>query len=166
MSTTVDSIHDRCLESCAAFARQLALPGISGAYARLQYDESAQEMPAIVCTPEGEIEEEPDSGGWETVDIWFPVRWYLAVRIEPNNEPMRKTVLGWRERLVGGHGELRKLGCLEGVPESKDTRIKFGVVIDPKLPQYQSVLSAFTLQVLCRTIKAAEDNRVSVDPFQ
>ena len=88
---------------------------------------------------------------------WSAIVESLGMLLDTGNEAMRKVLLGWRLRLLSA---VRTLGALEGVPECGDTRIKYGVVIDPKLPQYQSVVGAFTVQALCRTMKRAEDNRV------
>jgi hypothetical protein len=153
MSEVLDSVHERCLESLAAWTRELALPGLAQVYVRSQHSDEAIEKPCVVWTPEGEMEEDPDSQGWEYYDVIYPGRCYLVADAELGNERMRQVLLGWRYRILDN---LRRLGSLPGVPECYLVQPKYGVAIDPKLPQYATVQGAFTAQCFCRKIKLAE----------
>lgn len=156
--TALDSIHDRVLEGLAAFTRTVALPGIADVYTRMQYSEECLSYPCVVWTPEGQTEEDADSQTWETVDVWFPAQCYIADRVDRGNEAMRATLLGWRHKLFVN---LRTLAALPNVPECYDVRIKYGIVIDPKLPQYATVVGAFSCTALCRYIKPADANVIN-----
>lgn len=155
------SVWNRAIEGLAELTRGVRLPEISGVHTRLQFDELIAEPPFIVWTPEGEMEENAESETWETVDVWYPGRFYLSHHVDPRNEPMRAILLGYRQAVLD---ELRRHATLPGVPECYHLKIKYGVAINPKLPQYANVVSAFTVQALCRTIKPAEVNVVSQGP--
>lgn len=156
MSLAIPSPWDRSLTSLAAFTRQLALPSIALVDVRMQFSEENVSYPAVIWTPEGEMEEDSDTQTWETVDVWFPCRCYVADRIDRGNEKMRAVLLGWRHRLTEA---LRRLQSLEGVPECCDVKLTYAPAVDPRLPQYATVVGAFTAKVLCRSIKPAEQNR-------
>ena len=158
---TIATIHKRCLYSLADFTRQQQLPKIADVRVRPQYSEEALSFPCVVWTYEGGQEKPADSQCWETVDAWYPCRCYVCHRVETGNDALAETVIGWRATLIAA---LMHLQTLENVPECGDLQIEYGVVIDPKLPQYQTVIGAFTVQCLCRYVKAAEDNVVQNGP--
>ena len=115
----------------------------SKVYVQTLPDENALSFPCVVVTVEGETEELTDAyfGGDE---IMFPVRVLVCDRADTDYQSRRPLYLSWR-RQIAQH--LQRLMSLPRVPECFDVQVTPQLAIDPKLPQYQYLVSGLRVKV-------------------
>lgn len=155
------TLHERCLEAVVAEIIGLNLQGTSPpgnignqVFARNIPPAQEKQMPCIVCTIDGEQEEERD-GNFEEIEVAYPVRGYILDRTTLDNadSKARKAYLSWR-RLILNH--FRRLQVLPGVAEFYNAEVSPRIILDSDLasrPAFQWAVSAFV--IWCITMEPA-----------
>lgn len=139
------SIQTRLRNAIAATLATLPFPPAANIYQLMWPDGANVKFPAILLTMDGVQEtEEPILSTLD--DVGYPVRVMFADRTSKNDHSKLPLYELWR---LYGMNCFRNLRVL-GVPESKICRIEELVIIDPNLPQYQHVVSGFTVRCICR----------------
>jgi hypothetical protein len=112
----------------------------------LQYPmEVLIKYPCVVVTCEGEQEGVNPSTN-ATTDTEYPVRVFVADRLDVLDETRMSVYEKWRQQMMEAFRSQR----LAGVPEVYYTSVSPKLIYDPTLPQYQHLVSGFTLRMKTR----------------
>lgn len=145
MSDQFPSVHDSLLDAVVAAVKALELPGILTRVFKMPImpDEKDMTFPCVYVTLTGQAEEDSE----ETFrDIGYAVPIGIAIA-DRNSEDYQKPApryLYWRKLMMN---YFRRLDRLASVNENWNLRVKPSMIFDPKVKEYQYLVSGFT--VLC-----------------
>lgn len=155
--TATAAIHERCVEDLQALIQGLNLVGQAGitgdilgnVLTPLTFDESNAQFPCVLLSVEEESEEEDgETTTFESDGVIYPVRILILDRVSARFEQARPVYLGWRRQILK---KLRSLviSILPNTPECWKIGVRAMKIFDPRLPQYQFMVSGMT--ALCYT---------------
>lgn len=134
--------HERIKHAVVLRLQELALEGIeTRVYSQLLPDETNVSWPAFFVTTEGERESEE----WSTnqyIGIWYPVRVFIADKADRTRHEKEAKYLAWRKAALDAFRTERLLNAAE----VRSIKIEPEVIFDPKLQQYQHMISGFVLR--------------------
>lgn len=98
-------------------------------------------FPAVLLTSEGETEEwgRSDSEGLAGT---FPQRCWIADRVNPDNAAKEVVYLTARKTIITVFHQQK----LDGCPQVRSVTVQYGVMVDPRLPSYEHLISGFLLK--------------------
>lgn len=151
MPTT--TIHERIAEDIHQAVTNLGLLNLQGGslagYLNTFPNETVINLPCWQTTFEGE-EEQIGDATFEDNDTTYPVRILFMDRNPQPDNTNRALYLGWRKTVMDW---FRQNVTLPNCPEVYDLRVRPQVIFDPRLPQYQFVVSGLEIQALAREIR-------------
>lgn len=104
------------------------------------------DYPCVIATTEGEREKETGKESSGYCDLWLPVRLFIADRSSGRQHELEPFYMYWRDQLYNAFHQKK----LEGVNEVRGCEVTMNVIFDPKLPQYQFVVSGMLLNFYTR----------------
>lgn len=144
-------LHDEIKAGVVQIIKDLQIEGISGRiYDQLLPDPANMIFPCIAVTIEGDVER--NTGGDTTLQTnEYPTRVYLLDRVQIQvRHDLQRWYLTTRKTAMDAFNQ-RPRGDdgfkIPGVIDVFRVDVRPSAIIDPKLPQYQHVISGFT--VLC-----------------
>jgi hypothetical protein len=120
----------------------------SNVYSQLLPDESNVKFPCVLVTTEGE-REEPVFGSTTAKQRWIPFRVFIADRNSPRRHESEGYYLWWRNQIFNAFFQKK----LTGVDEVCGCEINLDVIFDPKLPQYQFIVSGMVLRFFVSEVR-------------
>lgn len=155
-----EDLHERIKAGIVQIVKDLQIEGIGGrVHDQLLPDPANMVFPAIAITIEGESERL--TGGDTLIQFnEYPTRVFLMDRVQIQvRHDLQRFYFRTRKTLIDAFNQRPKDGNGEKIPGASEVfkvDVRTSVIIDPKLPQYQFVVSGFT--VLC---EASEPRRKS-----
>ena len=158
MPTAAASTHDRCQTDLAALVAALNLqgtPGVTGnvgsnVFTQAILDEAGLKFPCVVVAIEDEAEtEEEGEGNFEQDGVAYPVRVLICDRVSARYQDARADYLRWRHAIARRIRDLATYPLLPNVGEAWTVTIRPLKVFDPRLPQYQFLVSGLVAVVHC-----------------
>jgi hypothetical protein len=152
-AATPDALYWQIKLAAGAVIVGLQLPGIlNNVYGQLfpnetsGYSFQSQSVtdivfPCVLLTSEGETEEMTGRDSESYAGI-FPQRCWIADRVNPGMASNESVYLTARKTLVKAF-DMQKLA---GRPEVRSVSVQPGVIVDPKLPSYQFLVSGMVLK--------------------
>lgn len=114
-------------------------------------DERTAQWPAILLTFEGEAEQMEVAAFGPEFDVIYPVRVWIVDRHPTNDQTMRPTYKQWRKQIMDRLRPLTTLSDSGGdIPGVWDVQVQPLVAFDPRLPQYQYIVSGLLVRVFTR----------------
>ena len=148
MTTTLDSIHERCCVAIATEIRGLRLPVIADVYDLMIVHLDSITLPCVAITIEDTAEEEDEWNYRQTGSI-YPVNVLILDDADTYQDERRKVLLGLRKAIVG---HLQTLATLPNVPECWNVEAKYANILDSKFfTDYQKIVSSLTAR--CHTLE-------------
>lgn len=140
-----DSVATRVRRAVVSTLQLLQYPFAQNVYEQIFPDESNLVFPCAVCTVDGVSETQ--QGPFSVLDnIGRPVKVMICDRSDRYDHGNLPNYELWRQAADRCFREQQ----LAGVPESIQCTIEPYTIIDPKLPEYQFAVTAFTVRALCR----------------
>ena len=146
--------HERCAGGVAATITAIGLTHHGRTlpvYQKMMPDDSFTQYPLLLVTYEGEAEQIEVASFENNFDVIYPVRVWIANRQAAQDQTMRSTYLSWRKQIADALRVKTTLSDSGGsIPGVYDVQVRGTVVFDPKLPEYQMMVSGFLVQVYTR----------------
>lgn len=146
-----EEIHGRIKDGIVEIVKSLALDGLAGGvHSQIFPDHANVVFPCVVVSIEGEAER---LAGGDT-DLQFneyPTRVFILDRVQIQvRHDVEKKYLRWRRAILDAFNQrlINDAGLkIPGVPEAFRVDVRPATIFDPKLPQYQFVVSGCTVLV-------------------
>lgn len=146
-----DTIHWRIKQAILNIILEMNLPGDATfggigqrVFSQLLPDEVGLQFPCVILTTEGQAEEVIT--GDSLIQRWrFPVRVWIADRESDRKHEKEGLYMAWRRRIIERFDQ-KAIGS-DDVPEAEGSTVVTEVIFDPRLPDYQYLISGLVVWV-------------------
>jgi hypothetical protein len=145
VSNGLAAVATRNRDALAALFALLPYPPAQRIYSQIIPDEDNIQFPCTILTVDGT--QETNEQALSTVDdIGRPCKVILCDRGGRKDHAKLPLFELWREKYIRAVLNQRT----PGLPESKINQVEYNVVIDPNLPAFEHIISAFIVRSICR----------------